>query len=46
MCFLLTPKKEQNNYSRYSAFALSALLHLFFTSYFDVLLIGGARIVP
>jgi len=41
---LLSLKKEQNNYSKCSVFASSALLHLFFTSNSVVLLPGGARI--
>jgi len=39
MCFI-TLKKEQNNYSKYSAVASSALLHRFFNSDFVV---GGAK---
>jgi len=39
MCFIIL-KKEQNNYSKCSAFAFFALLHLFFTSN-PVVFVGG-----
>jgi len=36
-------KKEQNIYRKYSAFASSALLHLFFTSNSVVFVDGGRK---
>jgi len=43
-CILLRLKKETNNYSKYSAFAFFALLHLFFNSNSVSFIEGGARI--
>jgi len=40
------PKKEQNNYSKCSVFASSALFHLFFTSNFVVFVDRGRKIIP
>jgi len=42
----VTLKKEQNNYSKLSVFAFSALLHLFFTSNLVVFVDSGRKIIP